>query len=113
MFAGWEWPESEARTASGGFLFGRASDASGYIEGIHDQYASPAGLLIDEAKSIRDEVLDTLSRCHVTFRLFASSTSPASGGFYRICTAFVAAGGSPWAAEPSPADLFATQPMNI
>jgi len=87
MFAGWEWLESEVRTRVGGFLFGRASDVSGYIEGIHDQYGSPAGLLIDEAKSIRDEVLDTLSRCHVTFRLYASSTGPASGGFYRICTA--------------------------
>jgi hypothetical protein len=64
-----------------------ASDVSGYLEGIHDQYGSPAGLSIEEAKSIRDEALGTLSRCHVTFRLYASSTGPASGGFYRICTA--------------------------
>jgi hypothetical protein len=86
-FAGWQWLESEVRTASGGFLFGRASDVGGHIEGIHDQASSPAGLLIDEAKTIRNDVLDTLSHCHTTFRLFASSTGPASGGFYRICTA--------------------------
>jgi hypothetical protein len=43
-------------------------------------------LLIDEAKTIREEIFDTLERCHTTFRLFASSTGPASGGFYRICT---------------------------
>jgi hypothetical protein len=78
MFTGWQWLESEVRTPSGGFMF---------VEGIHDQHGSPAGLLIDEAKSIRDEILDTFERCHVTFRLFASSTGPASGGFYRICTA--------------------------
>jgi hypothetical protein len=86
-FAGWQWLESEVRTRDGGFLFGRASDIGGNIEGIHDQRGSPAGLLIDEAKTIRDEILDTLSRCHVTFRLYASSTGPASGGFYQICTA--------------------------
>jgi hypothetical protein len=43
--------------------------------------------LIDEAKSIRDEILDTLSRCHTTFRLFMSSTGQAAGGFYQIMTA--------------------------
>ena len=54
---------------------------------IHDQHGSPAGLLIDEAKSIRDNILDTLERCHTTFRLFMSSTGQAAGGFYRIITA--------------------------
>jgi hypothetical protein len=59
MFAGWQWLESEVGTPSGGFLYGRASDVAGFVEGIHDQHGSPAGLLIDEAKSIRDEILDT------------------------------------------------------
>jgi hypothetical protein len=87
FFSGWQWLESEIRTPAGGFLYGRSSDTSGFIEGLHNQHGSPAGLLIDECKSIRDEILDTFERCHVTFRLFASSTGPASGGFYRICTA--------------------------
>jgi len=87
MFAGWQWLESEVGTPSGGFLYGRASDVAFFVEGIHDQHGSPAGLLIDEAKSIRDEILDTLERCHTTFRLFMSSTGQAAGGFYRIMTA--------------------------
>ena len=87
MFAGWQWLESEVGTPSGGFLYGRASDVAGFVEGIHDQHGSPAGLLIDEAKSIRDEILDTLERCHTTFRLFMSSTGQAAGGFYCIMTA--------------------------
>jgi hypothetical protein len=78
--------EAEVRTPAGGFVFGRSSDVAGYIEGIHDQHGSPAGLLIDEAKSIRDDILDTLERCHTTFRLFMSSTGQAAGGFYRIIT---------------------------
>jgi len=48
------------RTGADGFLFGRASDVSGNIEGMHDQVGSPAALLIDEAKTIRNEILDTL-----------------------------------------------------
>jgi hypothetical protein len=86
-FAGWNWLETELRTPHGGFLFGRATDSGGNIEGLHDQPDSPAGLLVDEAKSIRPEVLDALSRCHTTFRLFMSSTGPAFGEFYQICTA--------------------------
>jgi hypothetical protein len=86
-FAGWTWLETEVRNPHGGFLFGRATDTSGNIEGLHDQPGSPAAILVDEAKSIRDEVLDALERCHTTYRLFMSSTGQAFGEFYRICTA--------------------------
>jgi hypothetical protein len=86
-FAGWTWLETELRTPAGGFLFGRATDTGGNIEGLHDQPDSPAGLLVDECKSIRPEVLDALSRCHTAFRLFMSSTGPAFGEFYQIMTA--------------------------
>ncbi|HET9376048.1 MAG TPA: hypothetical protein VFO40_13825 [Chthoniobacterales bacterium] len=86
-FTGWTWLEAEVRNPHGGFLFGRATDTSGNIEGLHDQPSSPAGLLVDEAKSIQDEVLDALERCHTSYRLFMSSTEQAFGEFYRICTA--------------------------
>jgi hypothetical protein len=76
-----------AAPANDKFLFGRATDASGNIEGLHDQPESPAAILVDEAKSIRDEVLDALERCHTSYRLFMSSTGQAFGEFYRICTA--------------------------
>jgi hypothetical protein len=86
-FAGWTWLETEVRNPHGGFLFGRATDASGNIEGLHDQPESPAAILVDEAKSIRDEILDALERCHTSYRLLMSSTGQAFGEFYRICTA--------------------------
>jgi phage terminase large subunit len=85
--AGWTWLETEVRNPHGGFLFGRATDTSGNIEGLHDQSESPAAILVDEAKSIRDDVLDALERCHTSYRLFMSSTGAAFGGFYQICTA--------------------------
>jgi hypothetical protein len=86
-FAGWQWLETEIRNSAGGFLFGRATDTSGNIEGIHDQFESPAALLVDEAKTIADEILDALERCHTSYRLFMSSTGAAFGGFYQIMTA--------------------------
>jgi hypothetical protein len=84
--AGYQWLEIEVRTPSGGLLYGRASDVAGNIEGVHNQFESPAALLVDEAKSIRPEVLDALDRCTTSFRLFMSSTGAAFGGFYRIMT---------------------------
>ena len=86
-FSGWTWLDTEVHSPKGAFMFGRSTDAGGNIEGLHDQPDSPASLLVDEAKSIRDEVLDALSRCHTSYRLFMSSTGSASGGFYQICTA--------------------------
>jgi hypothetical protein len=87
-FTGWQWLETELRNRDGGFLFGRATDSGGNIEGIHDQLPdSPAALLIDEVKSVADDVLEALERCSTRYRLFMSSTGQASGGFYQICTA--------------------------
>jgi len=85
--AGWSWLETEVRNPHGGFLFGRATDTGGHLEGIHNQVDSPAALLVDECKSISDNVLDALDRCTVSDRLYMSSTGPAYGGFYSICTA--------------------------
>jgi hypothetical protein len=86
-FAGWTWLETEVRNREGGFLFGRATDTGGNIEGIHDQADSPAALLVDECKSIHDDVLEALERCSTSYRLFMSSTGAAFGGFYQIMTA--------------------------
>jgi hypothetical protein len=86
MFASWEWLETEIRHPDGGLIFGRSTGEGGRIEGIHDEPGSPACLLVDEAKTIADDVMDALSRCTTTFRLFASSTGRAYGEFYRICT---------------------------
>jgi len=86
-FTNWTWLETEVRTPLSGLLFGRATDTGGNIEGVHNQVDSPAALLVDECKSIHDDVLDALSRCHTQFRLFMSSTGAAFGGFYQIMTA--------------------------
>jgi hypothetical protein len=85
-FKDWQWLEVEVRNASGGFLFGRSSDTGGRIEGLHDDVGSPASLLVDECKSILPEIIDTLERCNASYRLYMSSTGPASGAFFDIMT---------------------------
>jgi phage terminase large subunit len=84
---GWTWLETEVRNRDGGFLFGRSTDSGGNIEGLHNQPNSPAAILVDEAKSIHPEIIDTLDRCHCSYRLYMSSTGQAAGGFYQIMTA--------------------------
>jgi hypothetical protein len=87
MFKGWSWLDCETRTPMGGFLFGRSTDSGGRIEGLHDEVDSPAGILVDECKSVQSEIADTLLRCNAMFRLYASSTGPASGWFFDLMTA--------------------------
>ncbi len=86
-FAGWSWLEVEVRNTSSGMLWGRSTDSGGRIEGLHDEVDSPAALLVDEAKSILPEIADTLERCNASYRLYASSTGPASGWFFDLMTA--------------------------
>jgi len=85
-FAGWTWNETELRTPQGGYITGRSTDTSGNIEGYHARPDSPVAILVDEAKSVSEEIFEALSRCTATFRLYASSTGPAFGYFHSLFT---------------------------
>jgi hypothetical protein len=85
-FAGWTWNETELRTPQGGYITGRSTDTSGNIEGYHARPDSPVAILVDEAKSVSEEIFEALSRCTATFRLYASSTGPAFGHFHSLFT---------------------------
>jgi hypothetical protein len=80
------WLETEVRTPQGGYITGRSTDVSGNIEGYHSRPDSPVVILVDEAKSVDEEVFEALSRCTATFRLYASSTGPAFGFFHSLFT---------------------------
>jgi len=56
LFAGWSFLDTEIRTPAGGMLWGRSTAEGGHVEGIHNDGDSPAALLVDECKSVSDEV---------------------------------------------------------
>jgi phage terminase large subunit len=85
-FAGWTWLDTEIRSSAGGYITGRASDVGGNVEGYHCRADSPVGILVDEGKSVDEEIFEALSRCTATYRLYGSSTGPAFGYFYSLFT---------------------------
>jgi hypothetical protein len=83
---GLTWPETEVRTPQGGYITGRSTDTSGNIEGYHLRPDSPVAILVDEAKSVDEEIFEALSRCTASHRLYGSSTGPAFGFFHSLFT---------------------------
>jgi phage terminase large subunit len=83
-FAGWTWLDTEIRTPQGGYITGKSSDTGGHVEGHHSRPDSPAAILVDEAKSVDEEIFEALSRCTATYRLYGSSTGPAFGYFHSL-----------------------------
>jgi phage terminase large subunit len=81
-FKGWRFLENEVRSPEGGFIMGRATDSGSTVEGLHSKPGAPAALLVDEAKSIPEDVHNALERCRVTYRFYASSTGASAGTFY-------------------------------
>lgn len=65
-----------------------ATDEAGQAEGWHPRRTgSPLTLIVDEAKTVKDNIAVALDRCHDAQRyLKVSSTATDSGFFYRSCT---------------------------
>jgi phage terminase large subunit len=80
----WTWNEIEIRTPEGGFITGRSPESGGKVEGYHARPDSPVAILVDEAKSIEEDIFEALSRCNASHRLYASSTGSAFGFFYSL-----------------------------
>lgn len=64
-----------------------ATDEAGQAEGWHQRHIDTAfTIIVDEAKTVKDQIATALDRCHDAQRyLKVSSTSTESGFFYRSC----------------------------
>ena len=83
IFAGWTWNECEIKTPQGGRAFGFSTDDPLRVEGWHQELPdSPLLYVVDEAKSISDDLYQGIGRCTPTFYLQLSSACPAQGFFY-------------------------------
>jgi phage terminase large subunit len=85
-FKGWNFLESEVRSAGLGYINGISVDNAGRAEGYHQREGSPVMILADECKSIADDVFTAFAKCTATFRVYGSAAGPASGAFYHCLT---------------------------
>lgn len=81
-FTGWKWNEDEISTPQGSRIIGRATNKSGRFEGFHAFPDKPLLMIVDEAKSIPEEIFVAIDRCHATYLMYLSSPGGSIGRFY-------------------------------
>jgi phage terminase large subunit len=82
-FHGWTWNEVEIKTPQGGRVLGFSTDDPQRAEGWHEDLPdSPLLYVIDEAKSVPDDLFQGIGRCTPTYYLQISSAGGAQGFFY-------------------------------
>ncbi len=85
-FQGWECGEATLYNGRGGSAIGfRATDA-GKFEGYHGSPSEPLAILVDEAKTVADDIFTAVARCRPQWLLMASSPGESHGEFYRSQT---------------------------
>jgi len=84
-FPHWRFMAEELRTPEGGYAFGFSTDNAGRAEGHHPKISSdidPVFLIIDEAKTVPNEIFEAFDRCTRRFELWVSSAGAPRGQFY-------------------------------
>ena len=68
------------------FWEGFSTNDAGKFEGHHADVDAPLLIIVDEAKTVKDEIFQAIERCKPTRLLIASSPGYAEGEFYRSHT---------------------------
>jgi len=87
-FASWAWNDTEIKTPQGGFILGFATDSGAKFEGFHAYPGRPLMIIVDEAKTVPDDIFVAIDRCNPTYLLLISSPG---GNFGRFHDAFKSA----------------------
>lgn len=77
----WAFNDTEITTPQGGRILGFSTDRGGRFEGFHEHPDRPLAIILDEAKSIRDDIFVAADRCQPTFLLYISSPGGPFGRF--------------------------------
>ena len=88
-FPEWRFMSEELRTPEGGFAIGYSADNAGNVEGWHpkrEDKTDPVFIIIDEAKSVPNEVFEAFDRCTRICELWVSSPGMPRGQFYESHT---------------------------
>lgn len=81
-FPRWTFLSDEIRTPEGGFALGFSTDDAGRAEGWHGEPDAPLFLIIDEAKTVPNQIFEAFDRCTRLFQLWTSSPGAPRGQFY-------------------------------
>ena len=85
-FPAWEFLTRSIRTPQGGFMRAFTTDDSARAEGHHSSLESPLLIIIDEAKSVEEEIFQAFDRCSYNVILYISSPGLKAGRFYQAFT---------------------------
>lgn len=80
-FAGWTWKDTEIEDAHKGRILGFATDSGAKFEGFHAYPGRPLLIIIDEAKTVADDIFVAADRCQPTMLLYISSPGASFGRF--------------------------------
>ncbi|WP_043586936.1 hypothetical protein [Geminisphaera colitermitum] len=81
-FSAWKWNDTEINDGQGGRIIGFATDRGGRFEGFHAYPGRPLLIILDEAKSIADDIFVAADRCQPTMLLYISSWGGLFGRFH-------------------------------
>lgn len=88
QFAHWTWKDAEVEDGHGGRIVGFATDSGAKFEGFHAYLATatapfrPLLIILDEAKTIPDDIYIGVDRCNPTWELYISSPGGHFGRFH-------------------------------
>jgi len=86
-FPGWKFNDSDFETPTGSRCIGFSTDDPGKFEGWHSRGEDgPLMIVIDEAKTVKDQIFEARSRCQPDRELLISSPGPMKGKFYESFT---------------------------
>ena len=87
----WKWttsPDVEITTNTGSRLVAFTTNDPGRAEGWHkrDNHYGPLLVIVDEAKSVEEEIFQAIDRCTFNSLLYVSSPGPRRGSFFDAFT---------------------------
>lgn len=81
-FQSWHWTDRRIETSEGGRLVLFSVTDPGRAEGYHGSPDAPCMYIIDEAKSVKQEIFVASDRCTVQHRILASSPGDSAGRLF-------------------------------
>lgn len=85
-FPAWDFQSRMVKRPEGGFIMAFTTDEPSKAEGHHASLKSPLLIIIDEAKSVDEEIFKAFDRCTFNVALYISSPGVKAGRFFGAFT---------------------------